>query len=254
MRTGWAPQARLVGQAANAIGIIMSIKGIMAARKTDRQTSGKTTRWQYTAYEKQWDLIKNLPAEITWEGHQEEICPKTGNTHYQGALISRQQHRWSGCKGDYKVAKTLTQQLPGIHLEPAEDWVKLVQYCKKDDTRAPGSQFEAQTNSTPQRIPDHFTYAETLAERYFNKHGTADLHLCQWEPLHTNQKTTLISISDRLDKFIDQDIEEGRRYAAWITTNPMWTAMWKRRWKPFILSFSNINAPPSSPPSPSETP
>lgn len=220
----------------------------MAGKKTDRQTSGKTTHWQYTAYEEQWELINNLPPGITWEGHQEEIT-KTGKKHYQGALISRQQHRWSGCKGDYKVGKTLTQQLPGIHLEPAEDWVKLLQYCKKEDTRAPGSQFEAQTNSKPQTIPDHFTYAETLAKQYVETYGVDDLDECQWEPINTNQKTTLHSISNRLDPIIDKDIREGRRYSAWITTNPMWTTMWKRRWKPFILSFSSINATQDSPPS-----
>jgi len=225
----------------------------MAVRKTDRQTSGKTTHWQYTAYEDQWSLIDNLPEEFSWEGHQEEIT-KTGRKHYQGALISRHQHRWSGCKGDYKVAKTLTQQLPGIHLEPAEDWVKLLQYCKKEDTRAPGSQFEAQTNSNPQTIPDHFTYAETLAKQYVETYGIDDIDACQWEPLHTNERTTRISISNRLDPLIDKDIREGRRYAFWITANPMWTASWKRRWKPFILSFSIINAPPPPSLSPPETP
>lgn len=212
----------------------------MASRKTDRQTNGKTTHWQYTAYEDQWDLIKNLPAEITWEGHQEEIT-STGRKHYQGAMISRQQHRWSGCKGDYKVGRTLTQQLPGIHLEPAEDWPKLLQYCKKEDTRAPGAQFEAQTNVKSQIIPDHFTYAEILAKRYYETYGTADMDDCVWDKKHTNDKTNIISVSDRMDVLVDQDIREGRRYAAWISTNPMWTAMWRKRYRPFILSYSINN-------------
>ena len=220
----------------------------MADKKTDRQTSGKTTHWQYTAYAEQYHFMDNLPPGISWEGHQVELT-KTGREHYQGALISVAQHRWSGCKGDYKVGSTLRAILPGVHLEPAEDWPKLLQYCKKKDTRI--EEFVSKKNEKIQQIiPDHFTYAETLAQKYVETYGIEDIDECQWEPIHSNTPPTkcgvqIKSVSNRFDPLIDKDIREGRRYAAWITTNPMWITMWKRRWKPFILSFSSINAPSS---------
>lgn len=194
----------------------------MAQKKTDRQTNGKTTRWAITVYENQWPLIKPPPAGITWLDGQYEVCPETGRKHLQGAMITREQHRWSGCKGDYKVAKTLTQQLPGVHIEPADNWQKLLQYCKKEDTRAPGTQFEVQTNS----IPDHFQYAEDCGKRIYDKF-----------------KNTLTKdeILIALEILIGEDIMAGKRYAAWITTNPMWKVMWNKWARQFVFSFSNIN-------------
>lgn len=207
----------------------------MSNGKTDRQTdtSGKTSRWQITVYEQQWPLMETMPPGISWWGWQKEICPKTDKPHYQGCMISRQQHRWSGCKGDYKVAATLRQQLPGVHIEPAGDWQKLLQYCKKEDTRAPGSEFQAQTNS----IPTHFQYAETVAQQYVELYGLEDLDDCEWDPPLVT-RTKLISIMARLDAIVNKDITEGRRYAAWITTNPAWTVMWKSKCKPYLRSFS----------------
>jgi len=215
--------------------------------KTDRQTdtSGKTSRWQITVHEQQWPLMETMPPGISWWGWQKEICPTTDRPHYQGCMISRQQHRWSGCKGDYKVAATLRQMLPGVHIEPADNWQKLLQYCKKEDTRAPGSEFQAQTNS----IPTHFQYAETVAKQYVELYGLADLDDCEWDPPLLT-RTKLISIMDRLDTIVNTDITEGRRYAVWITTNPAWKNMWSQKAKPYLRSFgqkdqsATVNAPP----------
>ena len=201
----------------------------MSAGQTDRQTSGKTTRWQITVYEGQWPLMETMPPGITWWGWQKEICPRTQRPHYQGAMISQKQHRWSGCKGDYKVGSSLTQQLPGVHIEPADNWPKLLQYCKKEDTRAPGSQFVAQTNS----IPTHFQYAEHVAK-----------YIATAIP---NGRSIHELTNDRLQQLIDdivkQDIASGKRYAAWIASNPQWKAMWKPYGRVFIISFIGINAP-----------
>jgi len=212
--------------------------------KTDRQTrdengnlkgSGKTTHWAFTAYENQWPLFEVKIPGITWTGWQPEECPDTGRKHYQGALISREQHRWSGCKGDYKVGKTLTQQLPGVHIEPASNWAKLLQYCKKEETRIPGSNFETRSNS----IPDHFQYAEDCGKRIYDKF-----------------KNTLTKdqILIALEILIGEDIMSGKRYASWITTNPMWKVMWNKWAKQFVFSFSSIDAPQISQQEDSVTP
>ena len=67
-------------------------------------------------------------------------------------------------------------------------------------------------------------------------YGLEDLDDCEWDPPLVT-RTKLISIMARLDAIVNKDITEGRRYAAWITTNPAWTVMWKSKSKPFLRSF-----------------
>jgi len=210
----------------------------MSERQTDRQTrdgnghligSGKTTRWSVTVYEPQWALMESMPPGIAWYGKQKEQCPKTGTIHLQGAMITNQQHRWSGCKGDYKVGASLRALIPGVHIEPASNWEALLQYCKKEDTRVPGSQFEAQTNS----IPTHFQYAERVAQSIAS-------NIPPDKKLHDLSKERLQQL---IDDIVKQDIRSGKRYAAWIASNPQWKAMWKPYGREFILSYININAP-----------
>lgn len=190
------------------------------AGKTDRQTD-KSSRWGFTAYEHQYHLLETMPPGIAEWGWNAEICPETNRPHRQGYLRLQSQQRFAWVR---KI-------LPGVHIEVAKNWDALVNYCKKEDTRAPGTTPVHQTNS----IPNHYQYAETLAQRYVELYGTTDIWKTLWD--HDPNVKDVISFKDRLDELVNQDIREGRRYAAWITTNPSWNAMWKSKWKPFIVSF-----------------
>ncbi|AXH77957.1 MAG: replication associated protein [Cressdnaviricota sp.] len=190
--------------------------------KTDRQTD-KSSRWSFTAYEEQYALFNTMPPGIAEWGWNAEICPETNRPHRQGYLRLQSQQRFAWLK---KI-------LPGVHIEVAKNWDALVNYCKKEDTRAPGTIPVHQTNS----IPTHFQYAETVAQQYVELYGLSDLDDCEWDPPLVT-RTKLISIMDRLDAIVNKDITEGRRYAAWITTNPAWTVMWKSKAKPFLRSFA----------------
>lgn len=189
--------------------------------KTDRQTD-KSSRWSFTAYEEQYALFNTMPPGIAEWGWNAEICPETNRPHRQGYLRLQSQQRFAWLK---KI-------LPGVHIEVAKNWDALVNYCKKEDTRAPGTTPVHQTNS----IPNHYQYAETVAQRYVELYGLEDLDDCEWDPPLVT-RTKLISIMARLDTIVNTDITEGRRYAAWITTNPAWTVMWKSKCKPFLRSF-----------------
>lgn len=104
--------------------------------QTDKQTDTKqrSSRWAFTAYEEQWSLIDAMKGKI--EGHpiirmmkwQTEKCKDTGRLHYQGA-IQTVQCRWSA----------LHKIFPGVHIERAREWFKLLNYVKKDDTAIPGT-------------------------------------------------------------------------------------------------------------------
>lgn len=98
--------------------------------KTDSKTRG--SRWAFTAYEEQWGLFDNLKIEghavlrmVKW---QQEKCPDTGRLHYQGAIQTYQ------CRHS-----TLRGIFPGVHIEKARDWHKLLNYVKKSDTAIEGT-------------------------------------------------------------------------------------------------------------------
>lgn len=90
----------------------------------------KSTRWAFTAYEGQWDLFKSMPPIVAEWGWQTETCPDTQRLHYQGYLRTQRQVRFNQIK----------KALPGVHLETAQNWDALVNYCKKPDTAVPGTQ------------------------------------------------------------------------------------------------------------------
>jgi len=193
-------------------------------RQTDRQT--KSSRWAFTAYQAQWALFESMPPGIAEWGWQREICPKTNNPHYQGYLRLTQQQRFAW----------LAKLLPGVHLEVAKNWDALIQYCKKEETGVPGTQVH-RTSS----IETHFQYAETLAKRIMELHNKCGI-MSTW----TNDNAL-----GQINDFARLDIRAGKRYVAWIISNPQWAAMWRPYWRDFIMSFSNIDATQAhTPPSP----
>lgn len=82
----------------------------------------RSSRWQFTAYEAQWNLFQGtLPTIVAEVGWQTEKCPETGRLHYQGFIRTTSQQRFTALKKVY----------PGVHLEVARNWDALVAYCKK---------------------------------------------------------------------------------------------------------------------------
>lgn len=99
----------------------------------------KTTRWSITVYEDQWHLFHNIqqyPDIAEW-GWQKEMCPKTQRLHYQGFIRTKRQIRCSGMR----------KMIPQVHIEPAREWYKLRNYCRKQETQISGTQVHA-TNET----------------------------------------------------------------------------------------------------------
>jgi len=110
--------------------------------ETDRQTD-KSTRWAMTVYEGQWPLLEKMPELIAEWGWQDEKCPDTGRVHRQGYFRTHRQVR-------FKQAKEV---LPGVHIEVARDWNKLLNYCKKVDTSL-GNQVHQVSTNVPMTMAD----------------------------------------------------------------------------------------------------
>jgi len=110
----------------------------------------KTSRWGFTAYRDQYALFNTvLPDVVAEVGWQTEICPKTGNEHYQGFIRTSRQVRFAQMK----------KLFPGVHVEAAKNWDALVAYCKKKDTAVPGTQVHIRTET---ERPQQKTMAQAL--------------------------------------------------------------------------------------------
>lgn len=131
----------------NRTNLILPTKYKMAP--TDRQTD-KGTRWQFTAYEHQYDMIDNCDTSIIkMIKYQDEICPNTQRPHRQGCLLTHKEIRFNA----------LTKILPGVHIERAINWPGLLKYCEKNDTRdLSGSQVIREYNEyAPKKLHDLLT-------------------------------------------------------------------------------------------------
>ena len=181
--------------------------------------SDKSSRWQFTAYEEQFTLFNSMPPGIAEWGWNTEICPKTNRTHYQGYLRLQSQQRFAW----------LRKLLPGVHIEIAKNWTALVQYCQKEDTRAPGTEPEHQIND----IPTQFSYAEEVANRIVKQ----ELLIMSANPNHIHFRDwSLEEAHGTIETLVRSDIATGRRGIQWIASNPNWKVMWKAFWKECLLA------------------
>lgn len=123
----------------------------------------KTTRWAFTAYEGQWDLFKTPPDIVAEWGWQTEICPETQRPHYQGYIRTQRQVRFT----------QIQQALKGVHVKPAREWHKLLNYCKKPETAVPGTQVH-------QEFPrEYLSMADALIKIAANRPTDLDFSKCQ---------------------------------------------------------------------------
>lgn len=169
--------------------------------QTDRQTD-KSSRWQFTAYEPQWGFFTTMPPGVAEWGWNTEICPETNRKHYQGYLRLTQQQRFAW----------LRKLIPGVHVEVAKNWDALVNYCKKEDTRAPGTTPVYQVNT----MYNKYTYAERVGKWLVEKHKQGI-----WETWMPNE------LHNAIERVVSEDITNGRREIAWIIVSPDWKLFWK---------------------------
>jgi len=126
--------------------------------ETDRQTDNqvRSAKWALTFYEKQYDLLEKFPEGVVRWGGQDEICPDTGRKHKQ-VFVQTKQMRFS----------QIRKLFPGVHIEivKPENWFKVINYCKKKDTRDPdGKQFDETNPSKPMSMGDALTALAAYAD------------------------------------------------------------------------------------------
>lgn len=210
-------------------------------------TTGKSTRWQFTAYEDQWRLFTTMPRHVAEWGWQLENCPKTKRDHYQGYFRTHQQCR-------HEAVRKL---FPGVHIEIARDWTALVAYCKKTETKVEGFTPVHEYND----FPDMFSYSEDLASRIppweeirraWMSH--TENYMREARRLETESSVLGLTIYASpeeyayyviLPLYIEYDIAHGRP-VEFITQNPLFLTVWKNKLKEILLRRSlDRQNPPS---------
>ena len=195
----------------------------------------KSTRWAFTAYEGQWNLFKAMPPEVSQWGWQEETCPRTGRLHYQGYMILRRQFREKGARALF----------PGVHMEIARNWNDLVRYCQKPETRVEGAEQVHRTND----IPSLFGYAEEISSRlpsweevkrkwwqrnefvsWLMRHAQPDLPMpVPKDSIYYCPSTFKEFAYDLVCDMVAEDIRSGRRGIEFIVQNPLWITTFKNQ-------------------------
>lgn len=213
----------------------------------------KTTRWAFTAYEAQFGLFKKMPNAIRAWGWNHEECPETQRKHYQGYILTRQQHRFKG----HTPADSLRRMFPGVHIEPAREWAALLKYCKKGETRVPGTE-PVHEEST---ALDLYSYSEDLASRLPNwadvrslwmTHCNEVLRLCRIKQCEASVLGLILYKSPEeyaydtiLKNMISQDIRSGMS-VEFICQNPLFITMWKNKIRDLIFRRDHPYSPPPS--------
>ena len=208
-------------------------------------TTTKSTRWAFTAYEGQWNLFITMPPDVLEWGWQTERCPRTERLHYQGYLVLRRQQRLAA----------LVKLFPGVHFEIARNWTDLVNYCKKPETRVEGAEQVHRTNS----IPSLFGYAEEVTARlpsweqlrrdwhdemdhvsWMLRHGQPDLpDPVPRSSIYYRASNMEAYAYDRMLKLVEEDIRGGRQGVEFIVQNPLWITTFKNQIKNMIFRRDN---------------
>jgi len=169
----------------------------------------RSSRWQFTAYEAQWNLFQGtLPAIVAEVGWQTEKCPETGRLHYQGYIRTTNQQRFSALKKAY----------PGVHLEVARNWDALVAYCKKTDTAIEDTQVSKRSD-------------------YMNKFEYMD-HVCAHiaKTYYSNGFMEVDEMWDQIVQYTNFQILEGKAYLAWILSDPNFKLTFRQSGRALVLS------------------
>lgn len=79
---------------------------VPVSKVTGGNTGPRSRRWAYTNFAAD---LPNLDGSMKYHCRQQEICPKTGNKHFQGYIVFKNQCRLS----------TLVSKFSGVHWEVA---------------------------------------------------------------------------------------------------------------------------------------
>jgi len=199
--------------------------------ETDRQTD-KTTRWAMTVYEDQWPLLEKMPEIIAEWGWQDEKCPDTGRLHRQGYFRTFRQVRF----------KQAREALPGVHIEPARDWNKLLNYCRKKESQVGGQVHQVNAN-TPMTMADTLI---ALAKYHWNEET---LRIRFREGIQADKNYNRDTMySQEYWACVNRFLEESNKdNAIGLFTNNQMILAWRRTRRHWIARYMNtLPAEPDS--------
>lgn len=215
--------------------------------------TNKTTRWAFTAFEGQWKCFEKMPPGIGEWGWQVETCPDTGRRHYQGFIRTVGQHRFKGKQPN----DSLCRMFPGVHIEPASNWLALLNYCKKKESRVEGVPPVHEIST----FPTMYSYSEELAERLPEWDKVRELWMtdndnkmkqCRRHQAEASVLGLTIYTSPEqyaydviLKDMVSNDVRAGKP-VEFISQNLLFLTTWKNRIKDLIFRRDHPYSPPPS--------
>jgi hypothetical protein len=193
-----------------------------------------------TVYEPQFTLLDTMPSLIAEWGWQDESCPETGRLHRQGYFRTARQMRFSQAK----------DLLPGVHIEQARDWNKLLNYCKKKDTSLGNRVHETNENK-------HMTMCDALtALAQFHKQNIYNQEDDRGSPIAITPQDLREEYWHCVRKYLQQTdngnaiglFTNNQIIGAWINTRSYWISRYNK------MLGDCIDATPSSQESQEQTP
>lgn len=185
----------------------------------EMDTTARSSRWQFTAYEQQYSLFEKMPGLVAEWGWQEERCPETDRQHRQGYLRTFSQQRLSA----------LTKVLPGVHFEIARNWAALLQYCSKAETRDGSGNAVHQVNGR-----EYMTLDKALMKIAYAWDDESYARKCIPERLVLHNQKASDVLKEEFDNAVCRLVAENPEdvsyyvrpdvYRGWVITHSVWLA------------------------------
>jgi len=183
------------------------------------------------------NIIANINdnKDIKMIKYQDEVCPRTGRKHRQTALLLHKQLRFS----------TLSALLPGVHIEPARDWINLLAYCEKTDTRdLSGSQVTAKSTYKHIQLHDMLT---DFGDIYIRLNPT-ECPICN---ITDCKCSVMVDKQDVSDYWVIANVYmRSHPEMCHLVGSPIAQTLWKRSRDVWVDRAYSITPGPSGPPGP----
>lgn len=174
--------------------------------QTDRQTD-KFTHWKTAVFgvDDNWSKLDTLPPFVKTVYKQKEICPSTGNPHFQIHVVCNRQVRLTQMCSWIKSTKWI-----GIPASDKKHIENSIKYTSKSDTAVAG------------------THEVVQGEKYFQMHELLELIAKEYDHPERTTETTKTSVLDQAISFETLTSRMVSRDVKWVNKlcNPQIKKMW----------------------------
>lgn len=180
--------------------------------QTDRQTDKPATHWKSAIFENDdnWAKLNTLPSFVKEVHKQKEVCPTTGNPHFQVHVVCHRQVRLTQMCSWIKA----TKWIPVWGKEHIENSIK---YTAKTESAIPG------------------THELVQGEKYLQMHELLELIAKEYTWSEPTTETTKVSVLEESVSFETLTSRMVSRDVKWV--NKLCNPQIKKSWEMYKWVF-----------------